>query len=114
MTKTLLSLALALAAGASWAQAEPYVAGLHSDRRPDNAPRLTQFSMTDAQVAHGLRGVEGTLPGNVRDIASAGAWWTPLNHEGMPTPYDLRHMHSGAAAADLSTSTTPAANAGAH
>ena len=117
MTKTLLSLLLALVAGATWAQtAEPYVAGLHPDRRPDNAPRVTQFVMTDAQVAQALRGVQGVPPGNLREIVSAGAWFTPMRNDGMPAPYDLRGMHSGAAPATLTeasaapASATPAAS----
>ena len=52
MTSTpLIALLLALVGAASWAQTSAPIAGLHPDRRPDGAPRVAQFTTTDAQAA---------------------------------------------------------------
>lgn len=108
--KPLIASLLVLMGAAGWAQTPGPVAGLHPDRRPDGAPQLSRFSMTEAQIAQALRGVEGVPPGNLRSIVSAGAWWVPLRQPGMTAPYDPRGMHAGAAPAELGA---PAATAAA-
>jgi len=97
----LIALLLALVGAASWAQTSAPIAGLHPDRRPDGAPRVAQFTTTDAQAAQALRGVEGVPPGNLRAIVSAGAWWVPMRHPGMPAPYDPRGLNGAAQPATL-------------
>ena len=102
-SKIHIAFLLAVLAGAGWSQTPgAYIAGVHPDRRPDGAPRLTQFAVTDAQVAQALRGVEGVAPANLRAVVSAGAWWEPMSHPGMLAPYDLRGLHDKPKAATLS------------
>lgn len=62
---------------------------------------MAQFTTTDAQAAQALRGVEGVPPGNLRAIVSAGAWWVPMRHPGMPAPYDPRGLNGAAQPATL-------------
>lgn len=104
---SLIALALAAAASGSWAQAPGFVAGVHPDRRPDNAPQITQQTMSPETLARDLRGIEGQPPGNVETIAVTGAWWVPLRGPGMTPPYDPRGWHAPQGAA------APAANVGA-
>jgi hypothetical protein len=91
---SIIALVLAAAAGSSLAQAPAFVAGLHPDRRPDNAPQLTQQVMSPDALARSLRGIEGAPPGNVESIAATGAWWVPLRGPGMTPPYDPRGWHA--------------------
>ncbi len=115
---SLIALALVAAAGGSWAQAPAgFVAGLHPDRRPDNAPQITQQTTSPEALARDLRGIEGQPPGNVETIAATGAWWVPLRGPGMTPPYDPRGWHApqGAAATaangGAASGATPAASA---
>jgi hypothetical protein len=109
---SLIALALAATAGASWAQAPGFVAGLHSDRRPDNAPQITQQTTSPETLARDLRGIEGTPPGNVESIVATGAWWVPMRGPGMTPPYDPRGWHSApGAAAPAASAASPAAPA---
>jgi hypothetical protein len=99
-----LCLWAAAAAGGAAAQGSGYVAGLHSDRRPDGAPpAATQVSLPPDQLARALHGIEGEPPGNVEAIAATGGWWVPLRGAGMTPPYDLRGWHRQQAPAAAAT-----------
>jgi len=87
---------MACATGAA-AQTSGYVAGLHPDRRPDTAPRLTETARTPEQMEHALHGIDKPVPGNVESIAATGNWWVPLRQPGMHGAYDLRGWYAGSA-----------------
>jgi hypothetical protein len=88
------------------AQTAGHIAGLHPDRRPDDAPRVPETARTPAQVEQTLHGVEKPIPGNVELIAATGNWWVPLRQPGMTAPYDPRGWHSTAPADTPSTATS--------
>jgi len=89
-----LGLVGCVAGVAAQTQAVGYVAGLHPDRRPDIAPRLSEAAArTPDQLERVLHGIDKPVPGNVESIATTGNWWVPLRQPGMTGPYDLRGWH---------------------
>ncbi len=107
---SLPALVLVTCAGASWAQAPGFVAGVHPDRRPDNAPQISQQATSPETLSRHLRGIDGPAPGNVETIAATGNWWVPLRGPGMTPPYDPRGWHAQLGAAAPATA-APAASA---
>lgn len=72
-----------------------FTSGVHPDRRPENAPQITQDREVSAQqLAQRLHGVSQPYPGNVEEIARTGEWFVPLRHRGMTPPYDIRDWHA--------------------
>ena len=99
--------ALIVSSSSVWAQqaapAEPspvadapsFTSGVQPDRRPENAPKITQDRDLSAQQLDGrLHGVSQPYPGNVEEIARTGEWFVPLRHRGMTPPYDIRDWHA--------------------
>ena len=109
--KPCLLVGAVLAAWAPMAVAQPAVAGLHPDRRPDSAPQLTTDDVSADRLKAYLHGVSEPVPGNVGTIAGTGHWWVPLRHPGMTGPYDVRAWHTGAAPAAAATPTVAPASA---
>ena len=72
-----------------------FVAGVHPERRPENAPTITTFDKTDAWYAQALAGVSEPVPPSLKFLDDQGAWFTPFTHPGMTGPYDIRHWHHG-------------------
>ncbi|MDR2014393.1 MAG: hypothetical protein LBP99_02045 [Azoarcus sp.] len=92
------------------AQVSEHITGLHPDRRPDEAPRLTESARAPEQLDRALHGVEKPVPGNVESIAATGNWWVPLRQPGMNGAYDLRGWHAGEpVSANVPTVAAPAA-----
>ena len=70
-----------------------FIAGVHPDRRPDNAPVVTSVDHDETWQAVALLGVSEPYPASLGFLADQGAWYTPFNHPGMTGPYDIRHWH---------------------
>lgn len=81
-----------LAFGHVWAQS--YIAGSAPDRRPERAPRVTQYDLTPSEVDKFLQGVQGSDLPNVIAVATSGAWFIPLRFPGMTGHYDIRARHT--------------------
>lgn len=78
---------------AAAACAQPFVAGLLPDRRPEAAPRLTAAEPEAQLKQRRLQGVSQPWPGNVERIAEQGRWYSPMFLAGMTGLYDLRGWH---------------------
>ena len=89
---------LALVVGAMLAPAatgasEPFVAGVAPDRRPADAPRITEVRKGPAWYDTALHGITPPYPWSLRFLEDQGNWFTPFNHPGMTGPYDVRSWH---------------------
>ena len=84
----LVVIALSGFAGATSA-AELFVSGVHPERRPDGAPRITAMTKDAAWEGRYLFGVVPPAPTTL-GLKDQGAWYTPFDHRGMIPPYDLR------------------------
>lgn len=81
---------LALLSLCSLANAAPFIAGTAPDRRPVDAPVVTQYGVDPAGVQLFLHGVVEPAPSNVADAVRSGPWFMPLRAPGMTPPYDIR------------------------
>jgi hypothetical protein len=72
--------------------AADFVAGLTPDRRPEAAPRITEFQRTPEWEARALRGIAQPATGT-GFLQDQGAWHTPFIHPNMPGRYDIRGLH---------------------
>ncbi len=70
------------------------VAGLHPDRRPENAPVLKQPDKSARWYASATAGVSQPIPPSLRFLDDQGNWFTPFTHPGMVGRYDIRGLHS--------------------
>ena len=71
--------------------AEPFISGIHPDRRPEGAPTINapiKDAKWEATYLHGV--VQPAPPG--LGVKDQGAWYTPFNHRGAPSPYDIRGL----------------------
>ncbi|MBK7025956.1 MAG: hypothetical protein IPH40_02845 [Polaromonas sp.] len=89
--KLVLFLFFIIAFGPVWAQS--YIAGSAPDRRPERAPRVTQYDLSPSEVDRFLQGVQGADLPNVIAAATSGAWFMPLRFPGMTGSYDIRARH---------------------
>ena len=78
--------------------AELFVAGVHPERRPDGAPKITQVTKDAKWEAKYLFGVTPPAPTTL-GLKDQGAWYTPFDHRGMTPPYDPRGWWSTTGAA---------------
>lgn len=101
LTRLPLLLVAAVCAAAPAVAAEPFIAGLHPDRRPDGAPQLTENELNAEQLARAMRGVSQPWPGNTESVGRTGHWWVPFRHAGMPAPYDIRRLHAETQSGDV-------------
>lgn len=75
-------------AGAACA-AELFVSGVHPDRRPEGAPKITEMKKDAKWEAKYLFGVTPPAPTTL-GLKDQGAWYTPFDHRGMTPLYDPR------------------------
>ena len=78
--------------------ADRYLAGSAPFQRPANAPVIKSRNVTPELRALALRGVVEPVPASLKFLNDQGAWYTPFDQAGMPGYYDLRQLHSNAAA----------------
>lgn len=95
---TLCVVANPLAAGSAAAGDVAEIAGLHPDRRPDEAPFVSTVQKDAGWYKQALQGVEPPYPGSLRFLEDQGNWYSPFLHPGMSGPYDFRGWHAGGAA----------------
>lgn len=70
-----------------------WIGGLAPDRRPEAAPRITQFALSEREHQLALKGVVPPAVG-LGFLADQGPWYTPFNRPNMPGRYDLRGLHA--------------------
>ena len=71
----------------------PFIAGVHPDRRPEGAPVLKEYRKDAAWYERALHGIAEPYPYSLRFLEDQGAWYTPFIHPGMLPPYDIRGWH---------------------
>ena len=74
--------------------AEYPVAGVNPERRPENAPVISEVEHDGAWFRRALTGIDRPYPLSLKFLDDQGAWYTPFNHPGMTGPYDIRNWHS--------------------
>ena len=89
----LLAGLLATLSPAAAQTAGDFVAGVQPDRRPQNAPRVTQVEHDQAWRDRTRRGISQPYPPALEFIESHGHWYTPFDRPGMPGRYDIRTLH---------------------
>jgi hypothetical protein len=77
----------------------PFIAGVHPDRRPEGAPVLKEYRKDAAWYERALHGIAEPYPYSLRFLEDQGAWYTPFIHPGMLPPYDIRGWHGRGALA---------------
>lgn len=71
-----------------------FIAGTQPDRRPQNAPLITEVDHDKAWLAQALTGVSEPYPESLDFLQDdQGNWFTPFIHPGMTSPYDIRGWH---------------------
>lgn len=95
LTPLVFGFAFCLTAGSVRAADYP-VAGLAPDRRPAEAPTITEFRQDEAWRNRALTGISEPYPASLEWLDDQGAWYTPFNRPGMTGPYDLRGWHGAA------------------
>lgn len=73
--------------------APAWIAGVHPDRRPAQAPVIKTVAKDSNWYRRALHGVEPPYPASLRFLEDQGNWYTPFIHPGMTPPYDLRGWH---------------------
>ncbi len=69
------------------------VAGTQPDRRPENAPVLTEIKKDADWYTQALTGLQPPYPQSLNFLDNQAGWYTPFNHPGMRGRYDLRGWH---------------------
>lgn len=88
------SFALCLVLGINPAQAAPEtVAGTQPDRRPADAPVVSEVDKSGGWYADALTGLSRPYPYSLRFLENQGNWFTPFSAPGMTGPYDIRGWH---------------------
>jgi len=75
------------------ANGDVFISGLAPDRRPANAPVITEVFKDQAWYARALTGVTWPYPNSLRFLDNQGNWYTPFNRPGMTGLYDIRGWH---------------------
>jgi len=70
------------------------IAGLTPDQRPEAAPVITEFAKSSEWYKNALHGIQPPYPASFHFLENQGGWYTPFNHKGMTSPYDIRNWHS--------------------
>jgi len=76
------------------AAADPYIAGLHPQERPANAPVITSVTHDKAWRKRALHGITKPYPESLRFLDDQGDWYTPFVAPGMTGRFDMRAWHS--------------------
>jgi hypothetical protein len=66
------------------------IAGTQPSERPQGAPVIRQVSKDAAWYQKALTGISQPYPSSLRFLEDQGNWYTPFNHPGAPSPYDIR------------------------
>lgn len=77
----------------SAAEGDLFVAGVHPEQRPVNAPKMQEVKKDKAWYDTALKGVIPPFPPSLRFIEDQGNWYTPFNQSGMTGGYDIRGWH---------------------
>ncbi len=70
------------------------IAGLAPDRRPVNAPTITEVRHPPGWMEQALRGVSEPIPPGLGFLADQGAWYTPFDRPNATGLYDIRQLHA--------------------
>lgn len=73
-----------------------FVAGVHPDRRPEGAPRITAVNHPRAWYVRALTGISPPYPHSLFFLDAQGDWYTPFVLSGMPGRYDIRGWYATA------------------
>ena len=76
----------------------PFIAGVHPQRRPEGAPRIVGFEKTAEWYEQALHGISEPYPYSLKFLEDQGVWFSPFIHPGMTGRYDIRHWHKAKAA----------------
>ena len=86
--------AACLCVGVEAFAADPPIAGVAPDRRPEGAPVITEVVRDKAWYVRALHGIEPPYPPSLWFLDDQGNWYTPFIHPGVPAPYDIRRWHA--------------------
>lgn len=75
-----------------------FIAGLHPEQRPKDAPVITKVEKPKSWYDRAVTGISKPYPYSFKFLEDQGNWYTPFNRPGMLSPYDLRGWHSAKAA----------------
>ncbi|MES9899196.1 MAG: hypothetical protein ABW148_09250 [Sedimenticola sp.] len=73
--------------------AEYPTAGLTPDKRPQEAPVISEVNHNQAWKKSALKGIDKPYPGSLSFLDDQGNWYTPFTRPGMVGPYDIRGLH---------------------
>lgn len=71
-----------------------FIAGVHPEQRPANAPVIQKVDKTRQWYDQAVTGISPPFPASFRFLDDQGRWYTPFNRPGMLPPYDIRGWHS--------------------
>ncbi|MDY6991804.1 MAG: hypothetical protein SVR94_04245 [Pseudomonadota bacterium] len=71
-----------------------FIAGVHPERRPVNAPMIQKVEKARQWYDQAVSGISPPFPASFRFLDDQGRWYTPFNRPGMPPPYDIRGWYS--------------------
>ena len=71
----------------------PFIAGVHPERRPEGAPVIVGFEKPAEWYEQALHGISEPYPYSLKFLEDQGAWFSPFIHPGMTGRYDIRHWH---------------------
>jgi len=69
------------------------IAGINSDKRPQEAPVITKFFKNTQWYEQALHGVYEPYPSSLQFLEDQGAWHTPFNRPGFKGAYDIRNWY---------------------
>lgn len=98
--KLLALLLVALSANALSARAEQgadggavFISGVQPDRRPADAPVITEFNRDPGWYRQALKGITPPYSNSLRFLDDQGAWYTPFNRPNASGRYDIRGLY---------------------
>lgn len=73
--------------------ATTFIAGLEPDRRPADAPVITEFPKDPNWYRRALQGINPPYSNSLRFLEDQGAWYTPFDRPNATGRYDIRGLH---------------------
>lgn len=70
------------------------IAGTQPSERPQGAPEIQRVSKDAVWYETALTGISQPYPNSLKFLEDQGNWYTPFNHPGAPSPYDIRGWYS--------------------